>query len=255
MRSAAWAWRSATSTAASSTACAPSAARCAPAATAGPTPACRAARRSKRRSPCSPASSRSAPTAPPSVDFDVPDFNGTVRVMAVAWSADKLGHAQKRRHRPRRGGAHRLGSALPDARRRGPPRHRRAQRRRAGRPPTSSSVDRRQATTAVADRHASTSRPASAAPSTSPIKPDDVGLRTYDVRVTGPDGIDVKRHLTFDVKPPAGDIKRTTVSVAQGQGRQAHAVEGSAARPDRQRAPRVNVSRRPGRDAWTCRAC
>ena len=30
-----------------------------------------------------------------SVDFDVPDFNGTVRVMAVAWSADKLGHGQK----------------------------------------------------------------------------------------------------------------------------------------------------------------
>ena len=27
------------------------------------------------------------------VDFDLPDFNGTVRVMAVAWSADKLGHA------------------------------------------------------------------------------------------------------------------------------------------------------------------
>ena len=28
------------------------------------------------------------------VDFDIPDFNGTVRVMAVAWSADKLGHGQ-----------------------------------------------------------------------------------------------------------------------------------------------------------------
>ena len=26
------------------------------------------------------------------VDFDLPDFNGTVRVMAVAWSADKVGH-------------------------------------------------------------------------------------------------------------------------------------------------------------------
>ena len=29
------------------------------------------------------------------VDFEMPDFNGTVRVMAVAWSADKLGHAVK----------------------------------------------------------------------------------------------------------------------------------------------------------------
>ena len=41
------------------------------------------------------------------------------------------------------------------------------------------------------------------------------------MRVTGPDGIDVKRTLTFDVKVPAGDIKRMTVSFAGGQGRQA----------------------------------
>ena len=27
-----------------------------------------------------------------SVDFELPDFNGTVRVMAVAWSKDKVGH-------------------------------------------------------------------------------------------------------------------------------------------------------------------
>ena len=35
------------------------------------------------------------PDGTASVDFDVPDFNGTVRVMAVAWSADKLGHGQQ----------------------------------------------------------------------------------------------------------------------------------------------------------------
>ncbi len=39
-----------------------------------------------------PASSPSAPTAPPSVDFSLPSFNGTVRVMAVAWSKNKVGH-------------------------------------------------------------------------------------------------------------------------------------------------------------------
>ena len=33
-----------------------------------------------------------------------------------------------------------------------------------------------------------------------------------------PDGIDVKRQLTFDVKPPAGDIKRTTVSALKAGG-------------------------------------
>ena len=30
-----------------------------------------------------------------SVDFDIPAFNGTIRVMAVAWSANKVGHASK----------------------------------------------------------------------------------------------------------------------------------------------------------------
>ena len=38
------------------------------------------------------------------------------------------------------------------------------------------------------------------------------------MRVTGPDGIDVKRQLTFDVKPPAGDIKRTTVTALKAGG-------------------------------------
>jgi uncharacterized protein YfaS (alpha-2-macroglobulin family) len=38
------------------------------------------------------------------------------------------------------------------------------------------------------------------------------------VRVTGPDGIDVRRKLTFDVKVPAGDIKRLSVSSLQGKG-------------------------------------
>ena len=86
-RSASWPSRSATSTAASSTACAPSAARCAPAATAAATWACRAARRSRRRSRFySGIVQRRAPTAPPSVDFEMPNFNGTVRVMAVAWT-------------------------------------------------------------------------------------------------------------------------------------------------------------------------
>ena len=44
------------------------------------------------------------------------------------------------------------------------------------------------------------------------IKPAAVGKLVYAVHVTGPDDIAVERTLTFDVKPPAGDIKRTTVS-------------------------------------------
>ena len=50
------------------------------------------------------------------------------------------------------------------------------------------------------------------------IAPKDVGLHTYTVRVTGPNGIDVARELTFDVKPPSQDIKRTTVSSIAGNG-------------------------------------
>ncbi len=50
------------------------------------------------------------------------------------------------------------------------------------------------------------------------LKPDEVGLTTLAVRVTGPDGIDVRRKLTFDVKVPAGDIKRLSVSSLQGKG-------------------------------------
>ena len=42
---------------------------------------CRAARPSRRRWRCSPASSKSAPTAPRKVEFQLPDFNGTVRLI------------------------------------------------------------------------------------------------------------------------------------------------------------------------------
>ena len=44
------------------------------------------------------------------------------------------------------------------------------------------------------------------------------------MRVTGPNGIDVRRKLTFDVKVPAGDIKRLTVSSLQAKGGKHHAV-------------------------------
>ena len=35
------------------------------------------------------------------VDFQMPDFNGAVRLMAVAWSADKTGSARARGDRAR----------------------------------------------------------------------------------------------------------------------------------------------------------
>ena len=68
------------------------AARSAQAATAAK-PSCKAARRRKRRSRFIRASSASVPTAPPRRASRFPAFAGTVRVMAVAWSKDKVGHA------------------------------------------------------------------------------------------------------------------------------------------------------------------
>ena len=50
------------------------------------------------------------------------------------------------------------------------------------------------------------------------------------MRVTGPNGIDVRRQLTFDVKVPAGDIRRLTVSQLQAKGGKITLVERSASR-------------------------
>ena len=53
----------------------------------------RARRRPSRRSRSIPASSMSRSDGTAEVQFDIPAFAGTVRVMAVAWSKDKVGHA------------------------------------------------------------------------------------------------------------------------------------------------------------------
>ena len=50
------------------------------------------------------------------------------------------------------------------------------------------------------------------------FKPKDVGPVTLKVTVSGPGGIAIKREMTFDVLPPAGDIKRTTVSSLKAKG-------------------------------------
>ncbi|HXF53335.1 MAG TPA: alpha-2-macroglobulin, partial [Hyphomicrobiaceae bacterium] len=147
------------------------------------------------------------------VNFDLASFNGTVRVMAVAWSADKLGSASRDvivrdpvaliASAPRfltlgdearlqldlhnvegAAGAYKLAIEATPA---------------EGRP---RAVLAREVTLASGERKAERFD----------LKPDTVGLTTYDVRLTGPAGVDIKRQLTFDVKPPGGDIRRVTVS-------------------------------------------
>ena len=150
------------------------------------------------------------------VEFALPDFNGTVRVMAVAWSKTKIGHGSAdvivrdavalTVSAPRfltlgdeatvdlsvhnvdgPAGSYTVAvSQLPlDASGGG-----------------AQSILSRPLALKVGERNSERLA----------LKPKEVGLHTYDVAVTGPDGIDVKRQLAFDVKPPAGDIKRTTVS-------------------------------------------
>ncbi|MDX2308888.1 MAG: alpha-2-macroglobulin [Hyphomicrobium sp.] len=156
------------------------------------------------------------------VEFALPDFNGTVRVMAVAWSKDKLGQATKdilvrdavalTVSAPRfltlgdevtiDFSVHNVDGAAGEY------------RVALSKLPVDASAGGAQS---VMDRPV----PLKAGERVSEriaLRPKDVGSEVYDVAVTGPDGIDVRRRLTFDVEPPAGDIKRTTVSALKGGG-------------------------------------
>jgi alpha-2-macroglobulin len=148
------------------------------------------------------------------IEFEVPEFNGTVRVMAVAWSAGKLGHAARdvivrdevalTASAPRfltLGDEARLDIAVHNVE--GPAAGYKLEVADGNGKLHESTLQLK-----VGERR---SAPVS-------IKPAAVGETAYDIRVTGPDGIDVDRHLTFEVLPPAGDIKRTTVTALKAAG-------------------------------------
>lgn len=151
------------------------------------------------------------------VSFPLPSFNGTVRVMAVAWSKTKLGHGTSdvivrdevalTASAPRfltLGDEARVDLSLhnvdgPDG------------------TYTAKLVDQTEGETALAEQAVALKNGERKSQQVT-FKPSDVGLRTYDVRVSGPGGIALSRRLTLDVKPPAGDIKRTTVSALAPNG-------------------------------------
>jgi uncharacterized protein YfaS (alpha-2-macroglobulin family) len=150
------------------------------------------------------------------VDFDLPEFNGQVRLMAVAWSGAKVGHGVKdvivrdpvalTASTPRFltlgdearfdlslhnvegiAGAYTLAiNALP----------------LDGSKGEAVNIVNRGVALKTGERRSERLT----------VKPMATGLQSYDVRVTGPGGIDVKRRLTLDVKVPGGDIKRVTVA-------------------------------------------
>ena len=150
------------------------------------------------------------------VSFEMPDFNGSVRLMAVAWSGDKVGSADKTvivrdeiavtMTTPRfltLGDEARLTLDLHNVE--GPAALYQL------------SVDRSRAETEGTPKERVTDKTIDLKTGARlveriALKPADVGLFAYDVRIAGPGGIDVKRRVRLDVKPPAGDIKRTTVA-------------------------------------------
>ena len=152
-----------------------------------------------------------------SVEVALPSFNGTVRVMAVAWSKTKLGHGTSdvvvrdevalTASAPRfltLGDEARVDLSLHNVD--GP----------AG-SYAAKLTDRTDGETALAEAAidlAADERKSHVVT----FKPTEVGQRLYDVTVTGPGGIAVSRRLTLDVKPPAGDIKRTTVASLAANG-------------------------------------
>ena len=154
------------------------------------------------------------------VQFELPDFNGTVRLSAVAWSGDKVGSASKdvivrdpvalTVSGPRfltLGDEARLELAVHNVE--GP----------AGSYAITSRYEQETGAQsqpgferAVALKAGERKREAFK------LKSDEVGQTTLFVQVTGPNGIDVNRRLTFDVKVPAGDIRRLTVSQLKAKG-------------------------------------
>ncbi|MEO1205049.1 MAG: alpha-2-macroglobulin [Pseudomonadota bacterium] len=147
------------------------------------------------------------------VAFDLPDFNGRVRLMAMAWSERKLGHAS-------RDVIVRDPIALTVSAPRfltlGDKADVRVDVHNVDGPEGAYafSIDRSAVgagSKTVADRKV-TLNAGERKPEIVRLAPDAVGMTTYAVNITGPDNIIVSRTLKIDVKPPAGDIKRTTVS-------------------------------------------
>ena len=156
------------------------------------------------------------------IEFELPDFNGTVRVMAVAWSADKVGHTSADLivrdavavtvAAPRfltLGDEVQLGFDVHNVE--GP----QAAYKIALSEKQGDAANER--LTAIAGRALDLKTGERKSERIS-FKPKDVGHVTLKAVVSGPNDIAIKREMTFDVLPPAGDIKRTTISSLKAHG-------------------------------------
>ncbi|MFZ1104473.1 MAG: alpha-2-macroglobulin, partial [Hyphomicrobiaceae bacterium] len=147
-------------------------------------------------------------------EFQLPDFNGTVRLTAVVWSASKVGSASKdvvvrdpvalTVSAPRfltLGDEARLELALHNV------------EGQAGTYKVTGTFEAEPGAQAQAGFERSVAIATGERKREAfTLKPAAVGLTNLSLRITGPGGIDLRRTLSFDVKVPAGDIKRLTVT-------------------------------------------
>jgi alpha-2-macroglobulin len=153
------------------------------------------------------------------VDFQLPDFNGSVRVTAVAWSAGKIGSAARElivrdpvtltASAPRfltLGDRARLELAVHNVEgAAGSYRIVGQQQTAAGQ---TAIVFERTVALAAGERKREAFE----------LKPAEVGLVKLSLNVTGPNGLEVRRRLSLDVKVPAGDVKRLMVAALAPNG-------------------------------------
>lgn len=161
-----------------------------------------------------------APDGRAEVSFDMPDFNGAVRLMAVAWSKDKIGEASKSvvvRDKVA------VTASVPRFLTLGD---------RALMQLDLHNVELAQTKLDVRiTRTYSTGEPAEVLSRSVELaedgkqairfelEPKQLGLVTYDVFVSGPNGLDIQRDYILDVKPPANDVRRVVAKeVAAGGG-------------------------------------
>lgn len=155
-------------------------------------------------------------------EFKLPSFNGQVRLMAVAWSKSKLGHATGdvivrdavalTASAPRfitLGDEVRFDLALHNVE--GPPGSYAVSA--IAQPADGLKGEAVTLAERAVELKAGERRSAELT-----VKPTAVGLHAYDIKVSGPGELAIERRLSLDVKPPAGDIKRTTLTQIAASG-------------------------------------
>ena len=147
------------------------------------------------------------------IEFQLPDFNGTVRLTAVAWSASKVGSASKdvivrdpvavTVSAPRfltLGDEARLELALHNV------------EAQAGTYKVTGEYESEAAQSRPGFERVVVLAAGERKREAFELNAAEVGLTKLALRITGPGGLDVRRTLNFDVRVPAGDIKRLSVA-------------------------------------------